>query len=280
MKAVLKNKSCVIGLILIILLIFVALFAPMLTSHPPFEIYPEFLRFPPFWSEGSNPQFILGTDDVGRDIFSRLIFGTRTSLGLGISITLGACTLGVILGLFSGFFGGRVDWFIMRFIDVLMALPSILLAIVIVSVLGPGLDNTVFAVSLVMLPSFTRIVRASVLVEKKKNYFQSSQLCGASSLRIMFLEILPNCMAPLIIQISLGLSEGILATAALGFLGLGAQPPTAEWGTMLADARSFIETAPWLVTLPGLCILFCVLGFNLLGDGLRDILDPHLREEH
>ena len=166
----------------------------------------------------------------------------------------------------------------MRFIDIVMAFPSILLAITVVSVMGPGISNAIIAVAIVAVPSFTRIVRASVMAERNKQYVMASRTFGASNLRIMFFEILPNCLAPLIVQATLGFSDGILNAAALGFLGLGAQPPTPEWGTMLADARPFIESSPWMVTLPGLCILFSVLGFNLFGDGLRDALDPRLKK--
>jgi len=191
-------------------------------------------------------------------------------------VVLFSLTLGTLLGLWAGFQGGKVDTLIMRGVDILMSLPSILLAIVVVAVLGPGLFHAILAVSIVAVPGFIRLVRASVLEEKGKEYVAASRSFGAGPFRQIFLVIFPNCLAPLIVQGSLGFSEGILNAAALGFLNLGAQPPTPEWGTMLADGRSFIETSPWLVTLPGLCILIVVLGFNLMGDGLRDASDPRL----
>ena len=179
--------------------------------------------------------------------------------------------------MFAGFYGGKVDFFIMRITDILMALPSILLAIVIVALLGPGLFNTIIAVSLISIPSFTRLMRASVLEELAKEYVHAARANGASNLRILYKEIFPNSLAPLIVQSSLGFSEAVLSSAALGFLGLGVQAPTPEWGTMLADSRGYIESAPWLVTLPGLCILTVVLTFNIMGDGLRDFLDPRMK---
>ena len=215
---------------------------------------------------------------MGRDTLSRLLHASRVSLFIGFFVVIISSTVGVILGVIAGFYGGRIDHLVMRSMDVLMALPSILLAIVVVSILGPGLENAILAVAVVSIPSFTRIVRASVLEEKEKDYVKAARIFGTSDLKIMFTEILPNCMAPLIIQITLGFSDGILNAAALSFLGLGAQPPTAEWGIMLSDSRAYIESSPWMVTLPGLCILSVVLGFNLLGDGLRDILDPRLKK--
>lgn len=272
-----KNRGAVFGLILIVFFSLLAIFAPLITPFDPTSIDPTSLRLPPSYSAGGSPLFFFGTDDVGRDLLSRLIYGARISMMIGFFVVIISCSIGVVLGLLSGYYGGWVDRVIMRFIDILMAFPSILLAIVVVSVMGPGISNAIIAVAIVAIPGFTRIVRASVLAEKKKQYVMASKTFGASSLRIMFSEILPNCMAPLIVQASLGFSDGILNAAALGFLGLGAQPPTPEWGTMLADARPFIESAPWMVTLPGLCILFVVLGFNLFGDGLRDALDPRLK---
>ena len=273
-----KNKGAVLGLALIILFIIISLLAPLISPYSPSEVFPDHLRLPPVFSEGGNSSFLLGTDDVGRDILSRLIYGARISMGIGLAVVVLSASIGTTLGLFAGYFGGRVDWAVMRLVDILMAFPSILLAIVVVSVMGPGISNAIIAVAIVAVPSFTRIVRASVLSEKKKQYVMASKTFGAGSLRIMFKEILPNCMAPLIVQATLGFSDGILNAAALGFLGLGAQPPTPEWGIMLSDARAFIQSSPWMVTLPGLCILVVVLGFNLFGDGLRDALDPRLKK--
>jgi len=268
-----KNRGAVIGLGIIAFFILIALGANILSPHEPQRIYPGEFKVPPF-----SENFLLGTDDVGRDQLSRLIHGSRVSLGIGFLCVIFSSFFGSLLGLISGYFGGMVDRFIMRCIDLMMALPSILLAIVVVSILGPSLLNTIIAVSIVSLPSFVRLVRASVLQEKKKQYIQATQSFGSSHFRILVLNIFPNCLAPLIVQGSLNFSNAILDAAALGFLGLGAQAPTPEWGTMLADARPFIESAPWLMTLPGLCILITVLSFNLLGDGLRDALDPKLKQ--
>ncbi len=271
------NKGAVFGLALVLGFILIAIAAPIIAPHGASEIFPGELRIPPIWSEGGSVKFLLGTDDLGRDVLSRLIYGAQVSLFVGISIVFISTLIGTVLGLLAGYFGGKTDTVIMRFIDILMAYPSILLAIIVVSVIGPGLMNAVFAVALVSVPSFTRLIRANVMEIKGLQYVQAAKTFGASPIRIMLREILPNCMATLIVQITLGLSEGILSTAALGFLGLGVQAPTPEWGIMLSDARPYIQSAPWLVTLPGLCILAVVLGLNLFGDGLRDALDPKLK---
>ncbi len=272
-----ENKGAVFGLILIGSFILIAILCPLIAPHGASEVFPGQLRVPPFWSEGGDFKFLLGTDDLGRDVFSRLIYGARVSLFVGVSIVIISTIIGTSLGLMAGYFGGKVDSVIMRFIDILMAYPSILLAIIVVSVIGPGMTNAIIAVAIVNIPSFTRLVRANVLEVKKRQFVLAAKTFGASPYRIMTKEILPNCMATLIVQTTLGLSEGILSTAALGFLGLGVQPPTPEWGIMLSDARPYIESSPWLVTLPGLCILAVVLGLNLFGDGLRDALDPKLK---
>lgn len=275
-KDILKNRGAFAGLVLIISFLVLALFAPLLSPFAPDEVIEGALRLPPN-STFENRFFLFGTDDIGRDLLSRLLFGARVSLMVGLSVVFISASLGTVLGLFAGYFGGWPDRVISRSMDFIMALPSVLFAIVIVAVLGPGLVNAVVAVSIVALPNFVRLIRAQVLAEKNKQYVQAAQLYGARPLRILFKEILPNCMAPLIVQASLGFSDGVLNCAALGFLGLGAQAPIPEWGTMLSDARSYIETSPWMVNLPGLCILIVVLSFNLLGDGLRDALDPRLK---
>lgn len=277
-KGFLKNKGATLGLAIVGVALILALFSPLLSPYSPNELHENALRIPPSFFQGGSNHFLLGTDDLGRDTLSRLLYGARISLLVGFLVVLLSATTGTILGLLGGFYGGRIDWAIMRFVDMLMAFPSILLAIVVVSIMGPGLINTIVAVAVVACPQFIRIVRASVRNEMKKEYVTAARSFGAKDRRIMFKEILPNCSGPLLVQISLGFSDGILNAAALGFLGLGAQPPTPEWGTMLADARGFISSDPWLVTMPGLCILFIVLGFNLLGDGIRDILDPRLRK--
>lgn len=272
-----KNKGALIGLVIIIFFVFLAFFGPMLSPYSESELSQHLLK-DPFWGSKYNANHLLGTDDVGRDTLSRLLYGSRVSLLIGVFVTILSGFTGTLLGLLAGYFGGTIDKIIMRMIDILMALPSILLAIVVVSILGPGLVNAIIAVAIVSIPSFTRIVRAGVIEEKQKQYVQAAKTFGTPTTQIILKEILPNCTAPLIIQTTLCFSDGILNAAALSFLGLGAQPPTAEWGIMLSDARSFIESSPWLVTLPGLCILIVVLSFNLLGDGLRDALDPRLKK--
>jgi ABC-type dipeptide/oligopeptide/nickel transport system permease subunit len=272
-----QNRGAVGGLIIIFIFVSVALLAPWLSPHDPSRLYPEALLKPSAWSGGSF-EYLLGTDDVGRDLLSRLIHGARVSMGIGFMVVMISLSIGTIFGLISGYFGGSIDLVIMRFVDIVMALPSILLAIVVVSILGPSLINTVIAVSIVAIPNFIRLVRGSVLAEKKKAYVTASASFGAGPVRQMFRNILPNCVAPLIVQGTLGFSDGVLNAAALGFLGLGAQPPAVEWGMMLADSRAFIESSPALVTWPGVCILTVVLAFNLLGDGLRDAFDPRLRK--
>jgi dipeptide transport system permease protein len=272
-----RSRGSMIGLGVIVILLLLALTANWVAPHPPFEQYRSFELQPPLWSDGGNTRFLLGTDALGRDILSRLIYGTRLSLLIGlISVSL-SMSLGVVLGLIAGYFQGWANTVIMRLMDVMLALPSLLLAIAVVAILGPGLINAMYAIAIVMLPHFVRLTRASAMVETGKEYVASSRIAGAGTLRILFITILPNCMAPLIVQATLGFSSAILDAAALGFLGLGAQPPTPEWGSMLADALEFIQRAPWVVTLPGLAILVTVLAFNLLGDGLRDALDPRLK---
>jgi dipeptide transport system permease protein len=210
-------------------------------------------------------------------MLSRLIYGTRLSLVIGLVSVAISLSLGIVLGLIAGYCRGLVDIAIMRLMDIMLALPSLLLAIAVVAILGPGLINAMYAIAIVLLPHYVRLTRAAVIGETGKEYVASSRIAGASALRLMFSTILPNCAAPLIVQATLGFSNAILDAAALGFLGLGAQPPTPEWGSMLADALEFIQRAPWVVTLPGLAILITVLAFNLMGDGLRDALDPKLR---
>ncbi len=272
-----ENKVALAGLIIVVVFAVVAIFAPWIAPYTSADLFQDALKTPPFWSTGSDHRFLLGTDDLGRDLLSRLVMGAQVSLSIGFFVVLFSLFFGTLLGLIAGSLGGWVDTVIMRVVDVIMSLPSILLSIVVVAILGPNLSTTVIAVGVVLIPNFVRLVRASVMSEMKKNYVMASRSFGASWFRIVVINVLPNCMAPLIVQTTLTFSDGILNAAALGFLGLGAQPPIPEWGTMLADARQFIESAPYLVTLPGLCILIVVLAFNLFGDGLRDALDPKLR---
>jgi dipeptide transport system permease protein len=271
------NKGAVGGLVIVTFLLLLALFAPWVAPHAPDATNSTAFLRPPAWQEGGSAQFLLGTDAIGRDILSRLIWGSRLSLSIGIAVVLIAVAAGIALGLIAGFARGITEIAIMRFMDILLTLPSLLLAIVIVAILGPGLVNAMLAVAVVVLPHYVRITRAAVIAETSRDYVTAARVSGAGTLRLMFSEVLPNCAAPLIVQASLGVSTAILDAAALGFLGLGAQPPSPEWGTMLADAREFVLRAWWVVTFPGLMILAAVLAFNLLGDGLRDALDPKLK---
>lgn len=271
------NKGALIGLAVIVLVLLLAIFADLVAPHAPNQVDDQAFLRPPVWQAGGSTKYLLGTDAIGRDIVSRLIYGSRLSLSIGIAVVAISIVVGIALGLLAGFFGGLADVLIMRAMDILLTLPSLLLAIVIVAILGPGLMNAMMAVAIVVLPHYVRLTRAAVMSERGKDYVTAARVSGAGKLRLMLREILPNCTAPLIVQASLGVSTAILDAAALGFLGLGAQPPSPEWGTMLADAREFVLRAWWVVTLPGLMILVTVLAFNLVGDGLRDALDPKLK---
>ncbi|MCD1265885.1 ABC transporter permease subunit [Shinella sp. AETb1-6] len=272
-----RNKGAVIGLFVFLFILFMAIFAPFVAPHSPSIQNRELLLLPPVFQQGGSWGHILGTDAVGRDILSRIIYGARFSLFIGLVVVTLSVVSGVLIGLVAGYFRGKVDTFIMRIMDIILAFPSLLLALVLVAVLGPGLLNAMIAISLVNQPHFVRLTRAAVMTEKSKDYVVGSKVAGAGTLRLMFLTILPNCLAPLIVQATLAFSAAILDAAALGFLGMGAQPPTPEWGTMLAEAREFIQRAWWVVTFPGLAILITVLAINLMGDGLRDALDPKLK---
>ncbi|PIF76269.1 dipeptide transport system permease protein [Variovorax sp. 54] len=271
------NRGAVFGLVTIVVLLLVALFAPWIAPHAPNETNSAAFLKPPAWQAGGSWSYLLGTDAIGRDILSRLMHGARLSLSIGVAVVALSVVVGVALGLVAGFFRGVLEIAIMRLMDIVLTLPSLLLAIVIVAILGPGLVNAMLAVAIVVLPHYVRITRAAVIAEVSRDYVTAARVSGAGTLRLMFREVLPNCAAPLIVQASLGISTAILDAAALGFLGLGAQPPSPEWGTMLADAREFVLRAWWVVTFPGLAILAAVLAFNLLGDGLRDALDPKLK---
>ncbi len=271
------NKGAILGLIVICTVILLAIFAPWISPHMPAEQFRDSLLLPPVWQEGGSLKFLLGTDDIGRDMLSRIIYGARISLLVGCIVVTLSLVVGVLFGLIAGYFGHWVEAIIMRLMDIILALPSLLLAIAIVAILGPSLTNAMLAVAIVIMPHYVRLTRASVKTELSKDYVIASHITGASTARQMFINILPNCMAPLIVQATLGFSEAILSAAGLGFLGLGAQPPTPEWGSMLAEARQFIQRAWWVVTFPGLAILLTVLAFNLMGDGLRDALDPRLK---
>ncbi|TCV95573.1 dipeptide ABC transporter permease DppC [Biostraticola tofi] len=273
-----RNKGAVVGLVYIVLMFVIAIGAGVLAPHGPAEQFREALLRPPVWMDGGSWQFVLGTDDVGRDIMTRLMYGARLSLLVGCLVVALSLVFGVIFGLIAGYLGGMVDIIIMRIVDIMLALPSLLLALVLVAIFGPSIINASLALTFVALPHYVRLTRAAVLGEVNRDYVTASGVAGAGPLRQMFINILPNCLAPLIVQASLGFSNAILDMAALGFLGMGAQPPTPEWGTMLADVLQFAQSAWWVVTFPGVIILLTVLAFNLMGDGLRDALDPKLKQ--
>ena len=272
-----ENRGAVAGMIVILGVVVTALLADVIAPHPPYEQYRDHLLQPPAWQEGGTWEFPLGTDATGRDMLSRIMHGSRYSLMTGCIVVTLSLAAGILLGLGAAFLRGIGETAIMRLMDIILAVPSLLLALVIVAILGPGLENAMIAVAVVYTPHFVRLTRASAIAELSKDYVTASRIAGAGLPRLMFATVLPNCMAPLIVQATLSFSSAILDAAALGFLGMGAQPPTPEWGTMLADARDFISRAWWVVTFPGLAILITVLSFNLMGDGLRDALDPKLK---
>jgi dipeptide transport system permease protein len=272
-----ENHGAVIGLVVISTIALIAIFANVLAPHSPIEQFRDAVRAPPIWDQGGSWRFVLGTDGDGHDTLSRLIFGARVSLFIGLSVMSVSFVIGVVLGLLSAAAGSIVDVVVTRVMDLIMAVPSLVMAILVVAVLGPSLANTIVAVTIVYLPRYVRLVRASALGELTKDYVTAARVAGVGPLRLMVSTVLPNCLAPLIVQAALGVSDAILEAAGLGFLGLGAQAPTPEWGTMLADSREFIRSDPWIVALPGLAILIAVVAINLTGDGLRDALDPRMR---
>ncbi len=286
LRTFVRNRSAMIGLTIIILLVVVALSADLIATHDPLlsmigipgEV-PPLPRKPPCVPLFGCPEpaHYLGLDLNGRDLFSRIIHGSRISLFVGITSVTFAITVGTLIGLVSAYLGGWTDNITMRFMDVLLAFPALLLAITIVTIRGPGLQNALLAIAIISIPVYARLARASVLSVKEHEYVTSARALGAGDLRILFQHILPNSFTPLIVQGALGIGTAVLEAAALAFLGLGAQPPVPEWGQMLSEARNYVFTAPHLVFFPGIAIMITVLGFNLLGDGLRDVLDPQLR---
>ena len=272
-----RNRLARVGIVIISLVIFVAVFAPLLASEDPnsdgiFQAHTEDNKLPPSLAH------LMGTDDLGRDLLSLVMYGARVSLLVGFFSVGFAIVVGVFLGALSGYWGGLVDSLIMRLMDIVLAFPAILLALVIVVSIGPGLFNAMVAVGIVSIPTYARITRAAVLGELGKEYVLAARAMGVGPIGILWNHILPNSLAPLIVAASLGIATAILDAAGLGFLGLGAQPPTPEWGLMLSRNRSHIFTSPWMVFFPGVAIMFLVLGFNLLGDGLRDAFDPRLTQ--
>jgi len=272
-KRLKKQKLAMVGGSIILFFVILAISAPLITSYSYKDVNLEARLIPPF-SEGH----IFGTDDLGRDLFTRIVYGAQISLRVGIIAVSGAITIGTILGLLAGFYGRWVDTLISRIFDIMLAFPSILLAITIVTIIGQSLTNALIAITIVNIPTYGRLVRARVLSLKEEEFIVAARALGMKNRRIILHHLLPNSMTPIIVQGTLGVATAIIETAALGFLGLGAVPPTPEWGTMLADSRSYIQVAPWTVVIPGIAIMLVVLGFNLFGDGLRDALDPKMKD--
>ena len=272
-----QNQGAVAGLLVFAVICLVAFSADFTSPHPPSEQFREHFLQPPMWQDGGSAEFPLGTDAVGRDMLSRIMHGARYSLVIGLIVISLSLTAGITLGLVAAFYRGVIEIVVMRTMDILLSLPSLLLAVVIVAILGPDLFNAMLAISVVYIPHLVRLTRAAAITERSKDYVTASRVAGAGTLRLAVVTVLPNCLAPLIVQATLSFSSAILDAAALGFLGMGAQPPTPEWGTMLAEAREFVLRAWWVVTFPGVAILVTVLALNLLGDGLRDALDPKLK---
>jgi dipeptide transport system permease protein len=270
------NPGAMTGLVFILFVIFCAVFADLIAPHSPIEQFRDHFLQPPVWQDGGSWQFLFGTDDLGRDLLSRLIYGARLSLIIGSIVVTLSLALGIAFGLLSGFFRGIPDIGIMRLMDILLSVPSLLLAIVVVAILGPGLPNAMIAIAITYVPNYARLTRASVLTELSKDYVTASRVAGAGTLRLMLTTVLPNCVGPLVVQATLSFGAAIIDAAALGFLGLGARAPTPEWGTMLADALKFLEAAPWVVVIPSPAFL-SPCSPSMMGDGLRDALDPKLK---
>lgn len=266
-----KNKLALVGLIIISFFILLAIFAPLIAPEGFNDMKMDEKLSPP------SSKYWLGTDDFGRDILSRIIFGARISLTIGFFSVIVSVIVGSVLGILAGYYGRFVDTVISRLFDIMLAFPSILLAIAIVAILGPSLQNALIAIAIINVPTFGRLIRSKVLSVKQSEYILAAKNIGMGNVRILFRHILPNSMAPVIVQGTLAIATAIIEAAALGFLGLGAQAPDPEWGKMLADSRQYLIQAPWTMIFPGLAIMLTVLGFNLMGDGLRDALDPRMK---
>lgn len=272
-----RYKNLLIGGLLVGFFFALAVFSKWLSPYSYSEIVTQDLKLPPSFIGGGSNQFLFGTDDLGRDVLSRLLVGSSFSFGIGLAVVFFSVGIGTFLGILSGYFRGWLDEVLSRGVDILLSLPSLLLGLAVVTVLGPSLLNTVVAISFVSIPSCFRLIRSAVMEQKVRDYVVAAQALGAGPTRIIVKHIMPNIFPMILIQCVFGFSDGILNAAALGFLGLGVQAPYPEWGTMLSDSKAMLETSPHLVILPGLCILLLVLGFNLLGDGLRDKYDPKMR---
>jgi len=267
-----RNRAATVGGVIVLLFVAIALLAPLIAPFDPNEGDLSQRLKPP------GHEHLLGTDALGRDLLSRVIYGARISLQIQVVSVLIALVIGTLLGMVGGYYGGKFDHLIMRLMDILLAFPGIFLAISIIAVLGPGLVNLMFAAGIYSIPQFARIVRGSILTLKEKEFIEAARAVGEKDVNILFRYLLPNSMAPIIIQTTLRMATVLLTASGLSFLGLGVQPPTAEWGAMLSNARAYLITAPHVATVPGLAIMLVVMGFNLFGDGLRDSLDPRLRD--
>lgn len=271
LRRLLRHRAAVLGGLIVLTIVLAALLADVIAPYDPIKGKLADMLKPP------SPEHWMGTDEQGRDILSRIIHGSRISLQIGMVAVGISLTVGTTIGALSAYFGGWLDLIVMRIIDILLAFPSILLAIAITAILGPGLTNAMIAVGIVNMPVYARLIRASVLSLREQDFVQAARAAGGGHGRILGRHVLPNALAPLIVQSTLSIGTAMLDAAGLSFLGLGAQPPAPEWGAMLSGAQVYIQLAPWVVTFPGLAIMLAVLGFNLLGDGLRDVLDPRLR---
>ncbi|RIK39533.1 MAG: hypothetical protein DCC55_17790 [Chloroflexi bacterium] len=272
LQQLLRKREAQVGGLIVLGLVLAAVLAPVIAPFDPYAINVTDRLQPP------NATYWFGTDDLGRDQFSRIIYGARTTIQTGVVVILIAASIGTTIGLISGYYGGKVDLIVMRLVDVGLAFPYILLALAIVATIGPSLQNALIAIGLAYTPGWARFVRGNVLAVKNNDYVQAAHAIGARPGQIMRRHVLPNVLPSIIVIASLDFPAAVLSTAALSYIGLGAQPPTAEWGSLLTGARSYIRTAPWLVNFPGLAIFVTMLGFNLLGNALRDTLDPKLRQ--
>ena len=271
LAGLLKSKKGMLGATLLSLSVAIAILAPLISPYDPTEMHSHDLLLPP------EQKYIFGTDQFGRDVFSRTVWGSRISLFIGFASIIIALSMGLVAGLIAGYYGGKIDEFFMRMVDVLLSLPVVFLALVIMAAVGVGLGNLILAIAVVYTPQFIRMVRSVVLSIREKEFVEAAVSAGSSNREVMFREILPNLLAPLIVQASICFAYAVLTEASLSFLGLGVQPPTPAWGYMLDEGMGYLERAPWINVFPGVAILLTVLGFNLFGDGLRDALDPRLR---
>jgi dipeptide transport system permease protein len=271
-----RNKGAMLGAFVLLLILLMALIGPWIAPYDPAHQFNNKVLIPPIWNPSGDFNYFLGTDDLGRDLLSRLLYGARLSLELTFTVVLIAAVTGIVIGAGAAFLNQTLRSLLMRIMDLLLSLPSLLLAIAIVAIIGPGLPNAIYAVVIVLVPQFVRITQSSISDELNKDYVMAARLDGAKRLRLLTHHVWPNIVPALIVQLTFSFSTALLDIAALGFLGLGAQPPMAEWGTMLSESRAFIQFAPWTMTLPGLAIFLTVLSINLVGDGVRDALDPRL----